>query len=473
MAALCRHFIAMGDQQQARTRKGGTLMKAIQFTLEAASTMEQPAAPVPGFPPRGGLKREAAKPAQKLRLKDMHVDKGEVALKDVHCRNHAALRQSLFEVQLLLALEREALLRPDAGELRIPRCFSYTVDSHVDGWRVRTAMSCLPGEQLELWLHGMSDAACARAASVPWTSHLRQGCAMADLLIRQLGPTLELLAPLAWHRDVNSHNVLVSDAPGHLGAEEADSAASFWLCDLGLAVASESWVSDPAPPGASGAEQGAWRVTDIGGDCRYWPASSWMVHCYGADYLASRQDFCRQYQTRLDVHGLGITAIEVICSVCPGGPGRGRGGGGRRPRGRGVLVVAAELLGAVPPRREPLVGHHLPGVQRRGGLPTGTRLARAAGRVGAGRRPHGRPARGAPLLRGRLRDARARGGLLAAGRGGADRRVLEAGAGRSVLDAGGVRAPAASPAAAAGARRGACAVAARGRAVLAVLGPAQ
>merc|ERR1719356_206318 len=194
-------------------------------------------------------------------------------------------------------------------------------------------MSCLPGEQLELWLHGTSDSACASAATTPWTSHLRQGCAMADLLIRQLGPTLEMLAPLAWHRDVNSHNVLVSDVPGHLGVDDGVSVASFWLCDLGLAVASESWVSDPAPPGTGGAEQGAWRVTDIGGDCRYWPASSWMVHCYGADYLASRQDFCRQYQTRLDVHGLGITAIEVICAVALAARGAGAAAGADGPGG--------------------------------------------------------------------------------------------------------------------------------------------
>lgn len=136
---------------------------------------------------------------------------------------------------------------------------------------------------------------------------------MAEAMVRQIGPTLERLAPLAWHRDVNSHNVLVSDrATGKLLNQEPDDyghGAQFWLIDLGLAVDSRSWVA------SNDSQGGTWRVTDIGGDCRYWPASSWMVHLYGADFLAEREDFCRQYQWRLDSFGLGITAVELICST--------------------------------------------------------------------------------------------------------------------------------------------------------------
>jgi hypothetical protein len=43
-----------------------------------------------------------------------------------------------------------------------------------------------------------------------------------------------------------------------------------------------------------------------------------MVHLYGADYLVERPQYCRQYQTRLDIHGLGITAIEILCAVALG-----------------------------------------------------------------------------------------------------------------------------------------------------------
>eukprot|EP00927_Polykrikos_kofoidii_P059375 TRINITY_DN54536_c0_g1_i1.p1 TRINITY_DN54536_c0_g1~~TRINITY_DN54536_c0_g1_i1.p1 ORF type:complete len:1066 (+),score=139.92 TRINITY_DN54536_c0_g1_i1:136-3333(+) len=241
----------------------------------------------------------------------------EVALKDVVCKSHPAFRQSLLEVQLLLALERR-LLRSDTPRrrrpLRLPRCYAYRVDTQPGAWCVRTAMTRLPGEQLDEWLRRSATVASTRndpshanGEWPPWPSHLVSGVVMAERLLLQMGPTLEGIAPLAWHRDVNSHNVLVSDAVEGCFLNPTDSGqrSDFSLCDLGLAVESRSWT----------APDGAWRVTDIGGDCRYWPASSWMVHLYGADYLTEREDFCRQYQTRLDVHGLGITAVEILCSV--------------------------------------------------------------------------------------------------------------------------------------------------------------
>eukprot|EP00928_Gymnodinium_smaydae_P010871 TRINITY_DN14096_c0_g1_i1.p1 TRINITY_DN14096_c0_g1~~TRINITY_DN14096_c0_g1_i1.p1 ORF type:complete len:889 (-),score=209.11 TRINITY_DN14096_c0_g1_i1:341-2959(-) len=244
---------------------------------------------------------------------DAHCPPGsQVALKDVVCRSHASLRQSLFEVQLLYAVERASTLKE---RLRLPRCCSYRVGVVEGGWCVRTVMTRLPGEQLDDWLRRAATIASTPAEGeaeparslAPWTSHFIPGARMAGRLIRQVGPTLEQLAPLAWHRDVNSHNLLVSDAgtDAFLSPDAAGDHADFTLCDLGLAVDAQSW----------GSADGAWRVTDIGGDCRYWPASSWMVHLYGADYLATQEDFCRQYQTRLDIHGLGITAIEILCTV--------------------------------------------------------------------------------------------------------------------------------------------------------------
>jgi len=73
-------------------------------------------------------------------------------------------------------------------------------------------------------------------------------------------------------------------------------------------VDSKNWVS-------SSRNTGDWRHAHISGDCRYWPVSSWMMHVFGPDYLVKHNDFCNQYQTRLDVHGLGITALEVICTL--------------------------------------------------------------------------------------------------------------------------------------------------------------
>ena len=47
-----------------------------------------------------------------------------VALKDVFCRGEAALQQSLFEVQLLMAVERR-MSRGLAPPARLPRCLTY------------------------------------------------------------------------------------------------------------------------------------------------------------------------------------------------------------------------------------------------------------------------------------------------------------------------------------------------------------
>ncbi|CAE7251468.1 unnamed protein product [Symbiodinium natans] len=54
-----------------------------------------------------------------------HSEPSEVALKEVLCRSQSELRQAVFEVQVLLALERAAPHR----QLRVPRCIAYKV-----GW---------------------------------------------------------------------------------------------------------------------------------------------------------------------------------------------------------------------------------------------------------------------------------------------------------------------------------------------------
>jgi hypothetical protein len=268
------------------------------------------------------------------------LDEQEVALKDVWCKIDSALKQSIFEAQVLLDVERKALLDGphNASRLRLPRCFSYRVDPIGDGWSVRTAMTRLPGEQLDDWLRreaiAVEDVLRATLANnlrpPPWTTHLRSGFAMVQRLLSQMGYTLDKLAAVAWHRDVNSHNVLVSDSVSvstPLDVLGSGRRCSFWLCDLGLAVDSPSW----------GTDDGAWRTADIGGDCRYWPASCWMVHCYGSKFLAGHKDFCRQYRSRLDIHGLGVTGVEVLCSTA----GAARDAGAPAPEGKGS--EAAEL----------------------------------------------------------------------------------------------------------------------------------
>merc|ERR1719424_705314 len=164
-------------------------------------------------------------------------------------------------------------------------------------------MTVVPGEPLDCFV---------RRPAVPGVNHViarRRGALLASKLIQDIAPTLELLAPIAWHRDVNSHNVLIDGVPEndveYISDEDYMHQATFWLIDFGLAIDSQSWVT----------ENGRWKTEYIGGDSRYWPASSWIMHLLGPDGFDGRTQLCEQYQRRLDIHGLGITALELLCAV--------------------------------------------------------------------------------------------------------------------------------------------------------------
>lgn len=238
----------------------------------------------------------------------------EVALKEVRCKTQSELQQAIFEVQVLLALERSAASRsgslPSDGSaspmspkgvqlLRVPRCVSYNVDPCGDGWIVRTAMTVVPGDSVEQFIRRQMPE--LTQIDTAW----QHGCSLAAKLILDIGPTLQLLGPIAWHRDVNSHNILVDGASCDSMPDEVFRSASFWLIDFGLAVDSRSWVTS----------NGRWRTGYIAGDSRYWPASSWIMHLLGPDGFIGQENLCEQYQWRLDIHGLGITALELLCSV--------------------------------------------------------------------------------------------------------------------------------------------------------------
>eukprot|EP00928_Gymnodinium_smaydae_P043448 TRINITY_DN29101_c0_g2_i1.p1 TRINITY_DN29101_c0_g2~~TRINITY_DN29101_c0_g2_i1.p1 ORF type:complete len:743 (+),score=69.80 TRINITY_DN29101_c0_g2_i1:33-2261(+) len=222
----------------------------------------------------------------------------EVAVKDIACSGESDLQQALFEAKLL-----ERLQVPEG--LRVPRYIAHRVDQRSSGlsgaWQVRVAMTRAPGEALDNFLK-------RPPARQDGPNAVRRGCALAATLIQQLGPTLAHVNRHVFHRDVNSHNVLVSDA--HDGGtlrmssdpEELARRASFCLIDFGLAVDASSWPT-------------AWPHSDVAGDCRYWPPSSFMMSFYGPEETIKKEAFCKQYKTRLDVVGLGLTALEILCAT--------------------------------------------------------------------------------------------------------------------------------------------------------------
>jgi len=240
------------------------------------------------------------------------IDNSEgVALKDMFCKTEASFQQVLFEVELL---EWAAKASADAASGRLAprtaRCVAQQVDKQADGWRVKMAMTRVPGETVEAFMLRTPPPGQDFAVAV------QRGCALSAQLLMQMAPTLDCLAQHAWHRDINSRNIMISDAlDGVMPAlvtshpEESGSRASFWLIDFGLAVRSSTWV----------APESRWRDSDLAGDVRYWPQSTFFKFLYGTQELAARTDLCNQYQTRLDIHALGLLAIEMLCAISAGG----------------------------------------------------------------------------------------------------------------------------------------------------------
>jgi len=232
-----------------------------------------------------------------------HSDGTEAAIKDITCKSQEELQQALFEAHLLSGLSADSRKQAAAAassRLKIPLYLSHQVDQSKAGeWHVRMAMTRVPGEALDTFLKR------AGPGKTATTNQLRCALSLAAQLILQIGPTLERVSEHAWHRDVNSHNVLICDetTAGSLSRSQDSQKlldnANFCLIDFGLAVEVKTWPS-------------CWKTADIGGDCRYWPPSSWLMSFYGAEAMKGRADLCRQYQTRLDIYGLAVTALELL-----------------------------------------------------------------------------------------------------------------------------------------------------------------
>lgn len=207
------------------------------------------------------------------------------ALKDITACDQAAVDQALFEIKLLSELH--------GPDMCMPRLLAH----RVAGRRIRIAMTRVPGETLESFMSR------PQPRGLDGLGAVRRGGALATLLLRQLGPTLERVSHLAWHRDVNPRNVLLSDDAGGLmdSRESSVSSARFWLIDFGLAVDSKTWSSK-------------WATSPISGDCRYWPVSSWLMWLRGPEAVRGSRRWLRQYESRLDSYALGVMALDLLCT---------------------------------------------------------------------------------------------------------------------------------------------------------------
>jgi serine/threonine protein kinase len=215
-----------------------------------------------------------------------------VAIKDITCKSEKEFDQAKFEFEVMRKLEDKlATMSPrrlQKEKLNCPKFFAMTHERIQGGrWKVLGAMERVAGETLDGW-----------EGKKKGKLSFDDSCMVARKLLEQLAPTFDRVSEIAFHRDVNAHNILIN-------VDNDDvSTAQFTLIDFGLAVDAREWTT------------GKWKVHDIGGDCRYWPASAWMQFIYGYKYLESMEshsgNFKDHYIYMLDVHSLALTAIQLI-----------------------------------------------------------------------------------------------------------------------------------------------------------------
>merc|ERR1740138_1132487 len=133
---------------------------------------------------------------------------------------------------------------------------------------LRAAMTRCPGGPLEDWLDAETVVARQRGvssttsdcASGPRVDEVSDYCnsflgaaSVARAMVSQLAPTFGRLndGGIAYHRDVNARNLLVSSAPaGSPGDASLRALPEFSLVDFGASIESRTWV---------GAGEGSWQ----------------------------------------------------------------------------------------------------------------------------------------------------------------------------------------------------------------------
>eukprot|EP00443_Scrippsiella_acuminata_P002169 CAMPEP_0115211418 /NCGR_PEP_ID=MMETSP0270-20121206/22754_1 /TAXON_ID=71861 /ORGANISM="Scrippsiella trochoidea, Strain CCMP3099" /LENGTH=527 /DNA_ID=CAMNT_0002625107 /DNA_START=32 /DNA_END=1615 /DNA_ORIENTATION=- len=225
---------------------------------------------------------------------------GEVAIKEIICRSETELLRAATERHLLQFVGRGGQAGDeDSPAVVASRRFPSLVASEVEAlgpdlWQVRLAMSRLAGKPLESLLDNWCSQPLDDLTQIPMS--VDQGGNLVDTsrcvrcMLQQLVPALEHLGTRAHHRDITPRNILV---------EKKGSDYSFGLVDFGLAVDASKWKAELL-------------THDIGGDGHYWPTSSWFVLEYGAHHLGSYPALWQEYESCLDMHALGVSALRCL-----------------------------------------------------------------------------------------------------------------------------------------------------------------
>jgi len=241
-----------------------------------------------------------------------------VAMKIMNTSSQEDLDMAIFEAELLRRLRGQLSA---ISYNRVPQYIAHSTAPHPRGQAggvVNLAMSFVPGVVLDQWLYGINDEEHKRIDVCQIVSGQLPGsrmhsmtlvgaCAFAGELVSQLAGVFAALQPVAFHRDVSSHNVLVNFAESgglQLTGRECTLRPDFALIDFGLAVRSDTWHHE-------------WSESNLAGDPRYWMSPAWMAFAFGFDHVENHPNpsFHRQYLTRIDHYSLGILGLEVLFAL--------------------------------------------------------------------------------------------------------------------------------------------------------------
>lgn len=216
---------------------------------------------------------------------------GEVAIKETRCTSQDALADAEREGRILQQV--------CSTSSRIPEHIAFErFQSSPSTTTVRLAMAKVSGDSLGAFLTRWKPIHRTPSASPQVVAtQLGEACLWTRELLMQLLPAFEALESVALHRDVNTHNILVSAEGG--GAFQPE----FGLIDFGLAIETQTWSSMLSQ-------------LPVVGDCRYWPESAWYAFAAGPE-IANHPRLLTEYRTQLDLHGLGVTALQMFTEMLP------------------------------------------------------------------------------------------------------------------------------------------------------------
>lgn len=234
-----------------------------------------------------------------------------VALKCTGAATQTTLKLALHECEVLQSLTMALSRQEDlALARRVPRYLAHA--SAADKKEVHLVMSKIEGRPLDQWLYGISDqrlmdisVSTLLDGPLPGSrrgSRTLEGAGRAAVgLLGQLAPVFAVLDPIAFHRDVSAHNLLVA------GGLFVGDRLEFSLIDFGLAVPRNTWKEE-------------WKSSNLAGDPRYWAPATWIQFAHGSKHLEAYPDagYRRQYEERIDHYALGILSLEVFFTLWEG-----------------------------------------------------------------------------------------------------------------------------------------------------------